>query len=39
MGKGSSRPVTTYDNPCLASGEEFEVEQVEVWALIKSRLF
>jgi hypothetical protein len=39
MGTGSSRPVVTYDNPCLASEEEFEVEQVEVWALVKSRLF
>lgn len=32
---GSSRPTMTYDNPCLASSEEFECAQVEVWELVK----
>lgn len=32
---GSSRPTLTYDNPCLASSEEFECAQVEVWELVK----
>lgn len=28
---GMSRPSATFGSPCLASGENFEVDQVEVW--------
>jgi hypothetical protein len=29
---GTSRTSSTYDNPCLASGEEFSCVRLEVWA-------
>ena len=29
--RGMSRPAATFENPCLASAETFEVDTVECW--------
>ena len=33
--RGSSQPCSTFDNECLASCPDFDVEGVELWALLE----